>query len=253
MTAPSLRVCATSSLDLPLELVLCERAPGMGAQASARVPGARTLPLAELADVTGAIVANEVHDAQPAHCLSWPHERMVGVDAGRRFCWVEAPPSSPELERTLRASGVEPRTGAAYEVAPAQAALQADLAARLAHGALIVFDYGEAGRDRYERPVPRLRTYLAGRSGGDPLDAPGTQDITVDVDFGAVRAAGEAAGLRTAIDEPQPVWLRRHGADALRRALPPESEEARWLDAFSSDIASGASYRLLVQLAERNR
>jgi len=236
--------------DLPLELVLCERAAGMTAQAAARVPGARVVRLAALEAVTGAIVANEVHDAQPAHCLCWPHELLVEADARGRFCWVERPPGSPALEGMLRAAGVEPRVGARYEVSPAQGALQADLARRLARGALHVFDYGEAGRARYERPVPRLRTYLAGLSGGDPLGAPGTQDITVDVDFGAVREAGEAAGLCTTLDEPQPAWLRRHGADELRRSLAPESEEARWLHALASDEGSGASFHVLVQERE---
>ena len=95
----------------------------------------------------------------------------------------------------MRASGAVPRDGAEYAVSPAQAELQERLARALARGAVIVFDYGESGPDRYERPVPRLRTYLGGMAGGDPLAAPGTQDITADVDFGAVRAAGERAGL----------------------------------------------------------
>ena len=55
-------------------------------------------------------------------------------------------------------------------------------------------------------------------AGGDPLSAPGTQDITVDVDFGAVRAAGEGEGLRTTLDIPQSEWLLARGARRGRRA-----------------------------------
>jgi SAM-dependent MidA family methyltransferase len=117
----------------------------------------------------------------------------------------------------------------------------------VARGALFVFDYGEDGPERYLRPVPHLRTYLAGRPGGDPLAGPGAQDITVDVDFGDVRAAGESAGLRTVLDEPQPVWLRRHGALERVDALPVGSEERLWLESFTRDEASGASFRVLVQ------
>ena len=142
-------------------------------------------------------------------------------------------------------------TGAEYEVAPAQAELQRALARALARGALIVLDYGEAGAGRYERPVPRLRTYLGGMAGGDPLAAPGTQDITVDVDFGAVRAAGEAEGLRTTLDVPQPEWLLAHGAGAGdRRAAAPRRRAAVARGARATREGSGAAFRVLVQERE---
>jgi SAM-dependent MidA family methyltransferase len=115
---------------------------------------------------------------------------------------------------------------------------------------VIVLDYGEAGPGRYERPLPRLRTYLGGMLGGDPLAAPGTQDITVDVDFGAVRAAGERAGLQTTLDVPQPEWLLAHGAAAAIAALPRHDAERLWLEALSDPQGSGAAFRVLVQERE---
>ena len=156
--------------------MLCDRSAAMLAQAAAAVPGARLAALEELAPVTGAIVANEVHDACPAHRLRWPRELLVGVDADGRFVAVPGPEAGPELTAPVLAAGVEPREGDAYEVSPQQAGLRQRLpAGRLARGRLYVFDYGEAGPGRYTRRVPRLRTYLAGREGGDPLAAPGTQ------------------------------------------------------------------------------
>jgi SAM-dependent MidA family methyltransferase len=232
--------------DLPLDLVLCERAAGMLAQARERVPGARCVELAELAGVRGAIVANEVHDACPAHRLRWPLELMVDVAGDGRFRLVPGPPAG-SLGDPLRAAGIAPAEGAEYEVAPAQAALQRTLAQALARGLLIVLDYGESGPQRYERPVPRLRTYLAGIRGGDPLAAPGTQDITVDVDFGAVRAAGESEGLRTTLDVDQPAWLVAHGAEAAIAQLPRHDRGRLWLEALSRSEGSGASFRVLVQ------
>ena len=96
--------------------------------------------------------------------------------------------------------------------------------------------------------MPRLRTYLGGMAGGDPLAAPGTQDITVDVDFGAVRAAGEREGLRTTLDAPQPEWLLAHGAAARDRASCRATTPARlWLEALSDPQGSGAAFRVLVQ------
>ena len=232
--------------DLPLDLVLCERAAGMLEQARARVPDAREAELSQLAGIRGAIIANEVHDACPAHRLRWPHELLVDVGPDGRFVLVPGPPAG-DLGDSLLAAGVHPVEGAEYEVSPAQAALQRTLAGALERGALIVLDYGEAGAARYDRPVPRLRTYLSGMAGGDPLAAPGTQDITVDVDFGAVRAAGEAAGLRTTLDVGQPEWLLAHGAQAAIALLPRHAAERLWLEALSDPDGTGAAFRVLVQ------
>jgi SAM-dependent MidA family methyltransferase len=231
---------------LPLDLVLCERAAGMLAQARERAPAARCVELEQLAGVRGAIVANEVHDACPAHRLRWPRELLVGVGADGRFAFV-AGPAAGALGDPLHAAGVEPVEGAEYDVVPAQAELQRVLAKALERGSLIVLDYGEAGPLRYQRPLPRLRTYVGGMAGGDPLAAPGTQDLTVDVDFGAVRAAGEAEGLRTALDSPQPEWLVGHGAEAAIAQLPRHDAARLWLEALSDPRGSGAAFRVLIQ------
>jgi SAM-dependent MidA family methyltransferase len=232
--------------NLPLDLVLCERAAGMLAQARARVPSARCIELEQLAGVRGAIVANEVHDACPAHRLRWPNELLVDVGADGRFAFVPGPPAG-RLGDPLHTAGVEPVAGAEYDVSPAQAELQRVLARALRRGSLIALDYGEAGAGRYERPLPRLRTYLGNLAGGDPLAAPGTQDITVDVDFGAVRAAGEDQGLRTTLDSAQPAWLIAHGAEAAIAQLPRHDTGRLWLEALSDPDGSGAAFRVLIQ------
>ena len=109
-----------------------------------------------------------------------------------------------------------------------------------------MLDYGESGRGRYERPVPRLRTYLGGVAGGDPLSAPGTQDITVDVDFGAVRVAGEDAAAHHARRPAGGMAARARGGRGDRR--PPRHDPERlWLEALSEPEGSGAAFRVLVQ------
>jgi SAM-dependent MidA family methyltransferase len=243
----SLAVALADALaDLPLALVLCERSERLAAGQRVRLPRARHTSLDELEPVVGAIVANEVHDAVPAHALRWPDELLVTVDERGRFVHLEA--GAPEALRAIvERTGARPARGRELEVAPAQAELQTALAERLARGALYVFDYGEVGPERYLRRVPRLRTYLAGQPGGDALAAPGSQDITVDVDFGALRAAGEAVGLVTVLDEPQPAWLRRHGALERAASLPAGSEERLWLEAFAREDGTGESFRVLVQ------
>src|SRR4029077_11498763 len=96
-------------------------------------------------------------------------------------------------------------------------------------------------------PLPPLRTRPGGMPGGDPLAAPGTQDITVDVDFGAVRSAGEGEGLRTTLDLPQSEWLLAHGAREESATLPRHDAERLWLEALSDPEGSGAAFRILVQ------
>ena len=122
------------------------------------------------------------------------------------------------------------------------------LARALERGAVIALDYGEAGPARYERPVPRLRTYLGGMAGGDPLAAPGTQDITVDVDFGAVRAAGEARGpAHDARRLAARVAARARSRRARSPQLPRHDAGRLWLEALSDPQGSGSAFRVLVQ------
>ena len=248
VTARSPRAFADALRDLPLDLVLCERSAGLAALQRARLPQARHVTLDELGPITGVLIANEVHDAVPGPraALARRAARPRSVTDGR-FVWTPRRRRPPTCGRSFARSGAEPAEGAELQVAPAQAELQTRLAVLLRTGSLHVFDYGEAGPERYLRRVPRLRTYLGGGQGGDPLSAPGSQDITVDVDFGAIRRAGEAAGLRTVVDEQQPAWLRRHGALEEAAALPAESERRHWLESLARDDAVGASFRVLVQ------
>ena len=60
-----------------------------------------------------------------------------------------------------------------------------------------------------------LRTYRAQGRGGDPLDAPGTQDITADVLRGQLELAALAAGFSIVGDQSQAEWLRDLGVDDL--------------------------------------
>lgn len=76
-------------------------------------------------------------------------------------------------------------------------------------GRVVVIDYAV---DAYPVPEDRgwLRTYRGHDVGGDPLDRPGTQDITVDV------AVDQLASVRPPDRSmSQADWLRAHGLDDL--------------------------------------
>jgi SAM-dependent MidA family methyltransferase len=76
-------------------------------------------------------------------------------------------------------------------------------------GRVIVIDYAVDG---YPVPDDRrwLRTYRGHDVGGDPLDRPGTQDITVDVAVDQLASVRPPDRSMTQAD-----WLRTHGIDDL--------------------------------------
>ena len=186
-----------------------------------------------------------MHDACPAHRLLWPHELLVGVGADGRFALVPGPPSA------LSASSLAPRAPSrapapSTTVSPAQAELQRPLARALERGAVIALDYGEAGRAATNGRPPAA--HLPRRHGRRrPAGRPGTQDITVDVDFGAVRGAASGPGLQTTLDASQPDWLLAHGAAAAIAALPRMTPSGCGSRRSATRSGSGGAFRVLVQ------
>ncbi len=136
----------------------------------------------------------------PFDLLQWPDEVLVGRAAGDRLC-EELRPAPPELAAALRAE-VEPRPGGRYAVRPQAPAFLLGLASMLSRGRLLLADYGGKGLEVHTGRNP-VRTYVGGLYGAEPLEAPGSQDITADVDFGPLRRAARAAGLTELAYEPQ--------------------------------------------------
>ena len=152
-----------------LEVVLLERAEGMRRLQRDRL-GDRVRwvgDVSEAAPFDGLIVANELLDALPFRLYADGVEVLVGLErtAGSRRC------PNRRRGRCGRSSGRRWRRWCAGS------------RARCAAGALLI-DYAAVPGD----PRDPVRTYIGGQRGGDPLQAPGTQDLTADVDFGEVRA-----------------------------------------------------------------
>ena len=72
-------------------------------------------------------------------------------------------------------------------------------AGALRAGQLLAFDYGLTREEFFtpERGRGTVRAYRRHQATADLLADPGEQDLTAQVNFSAVREAGEAAGLRT--------------------------------------------------------
>ncbi len=216
--------------DLPLELVLVERAAGMRALQAERLAaaGVRARHVERPADVPpgdGLVVANELLDALPFHLLRWPDEVRVGADAAGALVEVAAP-APPALGAALERSGIAPRSGARYAVRPDLPAVTASIARCIGRGTVLVVDYGGEGAAVHDGRRDPVRTFVGGQPGGAALAAPGRQDLTADVDFGDVRRGLAEAGCRDVEVLDQGAWLARHGA-AL--AAPAARDDAGWL------------------------
>ncbi|MEW5790910.1 MAG: class I SAM-dependent methyltransferase [Pseudomonadota bacterium] len=152
------------------------------------------------ASITGVVLGNEVLDAMPVHAFeldesgqAW--ERTVRW-MGETFAWDRAAPTGALAERLTQ---LAPRLAAPYqsEVNLAAEAWIADLGGRLRTGALLLVDYGFPAAEYYhlQRSMGTLMCHYRHHAHGDPLRLVGLQDITAHVDFSAVAAAGERAGL----------------------------------------------------------
>lgn len=162
--------------------------------------------------ITGVVLANEVADALPVH-------RLIVRDGTLREQWVAegSSPSgfveveaelSPEIiahdvEGQLARSGVRIGTlpdGARLDVSPASIGWISALAAGLARGYALIIDYGYPAAELYlgHRLEGTVRGYREHTVTDDPFVAIGDQDLTAHVDFSALGAAAERAGLTIA-------------------------------------------------------
>lgn len=204
-----------------------------------RHPVAGTGPiLSALADLPagpfahGVVIANELLDNLPFDIVrrtsgGWDE---LGVDSVATPAW-RAVPASPLLTTRLPPGADLVPPGAAVPVQRAAGDWLRRALALLRHGRVVVVDYAapttaELGR----RPgTGWLRTYRGHDRGGDPLDRPGTQDITTDIAVDQLAAVRRPTRVRT-----QAEFLRAHGIDELV-----EEGRARWAAAAARpDLAA---------------
>jgi SAM-dependent MidA family methyltransferase len=171
--------------------------------------------------VCGIIFSNELLDALPVHRLGWDAKAGVwfewGVTTHRgRFVWtrgiqVHRPPSAlgksgtEDASAALKGLGLPDKLlevlpdGFTLEVCPLAEAWWRDAARALSRGKLLTIDYGFSTGEwlRPERREGTLRAYYQHRVSSDLLAQPGQQDLTAHINFSALQAAGESAGLTT--------------------------------------------------------
>ena len=151
----------------------------------ARVQWLDVLP----AQISGAVIGNEVLDALPVHLLHWSDSRVFerGVASkGRNFFWEERLPENPALLELAQQIVVP--DDYLSEVSLTARGLVGSLCQRLETGAMLFIDYGFGAREYYhpQRNAGTLMCHYRHHAHDDPFFLVGLQDITAHVDFTAI-------------------------------------------------------------------
>ena len=150
--------------------------------------------------VRGWVFSNELYDALPVVRVEGSEDGLRELRVGLRsdeFVWTRAA-AEPRWSEHLARLGIALAPGQKGEIAPDAAPLHRRLAAALARGSIVTFDYGHPARILYHpfaRPEGTLAVHEGGRRGGDALERPGERDLTAHVNWDLLLGAGEAEGL----------------------------------------------------------
>jgi NADH dehydrogenase [ubiquinone] 1 alpha subcomplex assembly factor 7 len=168
------------------------------------------------------VVANEFFDALPIRQFvkgesGW-HERLIGIKDDKRVFGL-SPTPIPQTSMPAAVHGAE--LGEVYEANLAAADVMQKLSKIVARqgGAILAIDYGYA-KTRTGETLQAIRKHAF----VDPLDAPGSADLSAHVDFGALSEAATTAGLVAHRVTGQGDFLKRLGiverAEMLSKANP---------------------------------
>jgi len=216
------------------------------------------------------IFSNELLDAMPVHRFGWDATAKEWFEwgvacEGEEFKWAkirksEAGNQKPELNLSS-VLGPPPSDLLAVlpdeytvELSPAAENWWREAAGILKSGRLLTMDYGMT-RDEWfspSRPQGTLRAYFRQHVVGDLLANAGEQDITAHVNFPAIEAAGESAGLVTDSFSTQTQFLTRILERAARDKFFGEwnSSRTRQFQTLTHPEHLGRAFRVLIQFRQ---
>jgi SAM-dependent MidA family methyltransferase len=202
------------------------------------------------------VFANEFFDALPVEILGTAGKLHIALENNRLHeIWL--PPLAEELE-FLDRYGVHPEPGERIEVPFISQDWIKEISGAIARdlrvGVVIVIDYGYtrnqqlAGRHR-----GTLMAYRHHSSSPDPYQAPGEQDLTAHVNFTALAAACEQAGMQVEKLLTQSQFLMGIGeknefADALEDCRVPQerAKVALQLKHLVTPVGMGENFQVLI-------
>jgi len=223
-----------------------------------QVPEGRPTALGRtLAPGTPLIVfANEFFDALPVEILGAQGKLHLALENDRLHeIWL--PPSAEELE-FLDRYGVHPEPGERIEVPLVAQDWIQQIAQSIARGFLLIIDYGYTRAEQLAgRHRGTLMSYRHHSASADPYQAPGEQDITAHVNFTALAAAAEQAGMRAQKPLTQSQFLMGIGeanqfADAFEDCRLPQERAKVALQLKHLVTPAGMGENFQVLLASRS-
>ncbi|MHB8914638.1 MAG: class I SAM-dependent methyltransferase [Thiobacillus sp.] len=197
---------------------------------AARVSWLDALP----ASFTGVVVANEVLDALPVHCVQWQGQKILECGVawqGDQFVWsARERDAGPLWQIAQKLPICTDPNDAPYtsEINLAAPALIHTLAVMLVRGAMLFIDYGFPQREYYhpQRHMGTLRAHYRHHALDDPFYLPGLCDLTAHVDFSALAQAATQSGLQLAGYTSQAGFLMNAGITDLLAQTSPDNAAA---------------------------
>jgi SAM-dependent MidA family methyltransferase len=206
-----------------------------------------------LAPITPLIVfANEFFDALPVEILGTTGKLHIALENNRlREMWL--PPQDEELE-FLDRYGVHPEAGERIEVPVLAQRWVQQIARSIERGLLLIIDYGYTRNEQLAgRHRGTLMAYRRHSASPDPYQAPGEQDLTAHVNFTALAAACEQAGMQVEKLLTQSQFLmgigeRNQFADAFEDCRVPQerAKVALQLKHLITPVGMGESFQVLI-------
>jgi SAM-dependent MidA family methyltransferase len=198
------------------------------------------------------VFANEFFDALPVEIISTQGKLHLAVENNLlREIWL--PPQAEELE-FLDRYGVHPEATERIEVPLSAQRWMRQTCAAISRGFLLTIDYGYTRNEQLAgRHRGTLMAYRHHSASPDPYQAPGEQDLTAHVNFTALIAACDQAGMRCESLRTQSQFLMGIGektqfADAFEDCrLPQElAKVALQLKHLVTPIGMGESFQVLM-------
>jgi SAM-dependent MidA family methyltransferase len=198
------------------------------------------------------VFANEFFDALPVEILGTAGKLHIALENNRlREIWH--PPLDEELE-FLDRYGVRPEPGERIEVPILAQSWIRQIAHAIARGLLLIIDYGYTRSEQLAgRHRGTLMAYRHHSASSDPYQAPGEQDLTAHVNFTALAAACEQAGMHVEKLLTQSQFLmgigeRNQFADAFEDCHVPQerAKVALQLKHLVTPIGMGENFQVLM-------
>ncbi|MGA7292650.1 MAG: SAM-dependent methyltransferase [Terriglobales bacterium] len=204
------------------------------------------------AEIPLIVFANEFFDAFPVEILSARGKLHIALDNGH-LCETWLPPLAEEME-FLDRYGVHPETNERIEAPLLAQGWARQIAESVAHGLLLVVDYGYTRNEQLAgRYRGTLMAYRHHSASPDPYQAPGEQDLTAHVNFTALAAACEQAGMHCEKLLTQSQFLMGIGesnqfADAFEDCRVPQerAKVALQLKHLVTPVGMGENFQVLI-------